>query len=32
MLIGRIERSDEPLRDALEHVNEYLEVRVRRAN
>jgi len=32
MLIGRIERSDQPLRDALEHVNEYLEVKVRRVN
>jgi len=32
MLIGRIERSDQPLRDALEHVNEYLETRVRSVN
>jgi TetR/AcrR family transcriptional regulator, transcriptional repressor for nem operon len=30
MLIGRIEHSDCPLRDALEHLNEYLEERVRR--
>jgi TetR/AcrR family transcriptional regulator, transcriptional repressor for nem operon len=30
MLIGRIERSDRPLRDALEHLNEYLETQVRR--
>jgi TetR/AcrR family transcriptional repressor of nem operon len=30
MLIGRIERIDQPLRDALEHLNEYLEMRVRR--
>jgi TetR/AcrR family transcriptional regulator, transcriptional repressor for nem operon len=30
MLIGRIEHSDHPLRDALEHLNEYLEERVRR--
>jgi TetR/AcrR family transcriptional repressor of nem operon len=30
MLIGRIEHSDCPLRDALEHLNEYLEMRVRR--
>ena len=30
MLIGRIERMDQPLRDALEHLNEYLEKRVRR--
>ena len=29
MLIGRIEHSDYPLRDALEHLNEYLEERVR---
>lgn len=27
MLIGRIERTDQPLRDALEHLNEYLEVK-----
>src|SRR5271165_690258 len=30
MLIGRIERTDQALRDALEHLNEYLETRVRR--
>ncbi|MFY9940377.1 MAG: TetR/AcrR family transcriptional regulator [Silvibacterium sp.] len=30
MLIGRIERTDQALRDALEHLNEYLEKRVRR--
>ena len=29
MLIGRIEHSDQPMRDALEHLNEYLETRVR---
>ncbi len=32
MLIGRIERMDQPLRDALEHLNEYLETQVRRTN
>jgi TetR/AcrR family transcriptional regulator, transcriptional repressor for nem operon len=30
MLIGRIERTDQALRDALEHLNEYLEKQVRR--
>ena len=30
MLIGRIEGSDQPIRDALEHLNEYLEEKVRR--
>jgi TetR/AcrR family transcriptional regulator, transcriptional repressor for nem operon len=29
MLIWRIERSDQALRDALDHLNEYLEARVR---
>src|SRR5271170_1408819 len=30
MLIGRIERTDQALWDALEHLNEYLETKVRR--
>jgi len=30
MLIGRIEPSDYPIRDAMEYLNEYLEARVRR--
>jgi TetR/AcrR family transcriptional repressor of nem operon len=29
MLIGRIERSEQPIRDALEHLDEYLEERVK---
>jgi TetR/AcrR family transcriptional regulator, transcriptional repressor for nem operon len=29
MLIGRIEHSDYPIRDAVEHLNEYLEIKVR---
>jgi len=29
MLIGRIERMDQPLSDALDHLNEHLEERVR---
>jgi TetR/AcrR family transcriptional regulator, transcriptional repressor for nem operon len=32
MLIGRIEGSDQPIRDALEHLNEYLETKVRRTS
>lgn len=30
MLIGRIEHSDDPIRDAAEHLNEYLETKVRK--
>jgi len=30
MLIGRIEHSDYPMRDTLEHLNEYLETKVRK--
>lgn len=32
MLIGRIEHSDHPIRDALEHLNEYLETSVRKTH